>query len=45
MKKLLLLLVLAFGISATISSCSDDTVSPLEETDNGGGGASDPILP
>ena len=45
MKKLFLILLVAMSASLAITSCSDDSVKPGGSQDNGGGGASDPILP
>ena len=44
MRKLLLILTIALGSSLAIS-CTNDTVTPVQAPTNGGGGASDPILP
>ena len=43
MKKLFLILILAVGSSLAITSCTEN--EPQLRPANGGGGASDPILP
>lgn len=42
MKKLIYIILLALSASITITSCTEEEVTPTELKRNGGGGISDP---
>lgn len=42
MKKIIYILLIAFATSATLTSCTEEEITPTEMKRNGGGGISDP---
>jgi hypothetical protein len=44
MKRFILISILAVASAFTITSCTEESVEPKSELDNGGGGVVDPIV-